>query len=468
MSVQIRGSSGNIADVTAANESKVILPTSISKAGYVALSAMADVAGQVRIPITGSTQGLLAVTQPFWDFEEGFAASAISASKWQQTLSTMTVAVANNAVTLNSGSSVASGAVARISSYRHFRMLRAADRIFAVRTMLPNKQTGAVYELGAFLASGTSAPTAGVFFRYGSDGTLFGVAVSVSGSEVSTSEIPAPSYNVAHDYSIRVGTNIITFEIDNVIVGTINIGDTAPSIVTSESAPIAFRLYNASATGAAQLAYIYKAVSASIGADGYDQAVLAAMAGDIGTQGVVGGSTGSLANWANSAAPASATLSNTAAGYTTIGGQFQFAAVAGAETDYALFGFQVPAHTATNQARTLIIRGVTIDTFNTGAAVATTPTVLQWGIGYGSTAVSLATADGAATKAPRRIPLGVQVLPVSTPIGGAADKAINVKFNQPIPINSGEFGHIILKMPVGTATASQIVRGVVGIDATWE
>lgn len=50
-----------------------------------------------------------------------------------------------------------------------------------------------------------------------------------------------------------------------------------------------------------------------------------------------------LENHTNSTAPTSATLSNTAAGYTTLGGRFQFAAVAGAATDYALFGFQVPA-----------------------------------------------------------------------------------------------------------------------------
>ena len=42
----------------------------------------------------------------------------------------------------------------------------------------------------------------------------------------------------------------------------------------------------------------------------------------VGTQGVVGAGTGYLANWANSAAPASATLSNTTAGYTSLGGQF--------------------------------------------------------------------------------------------------------------------------------------------------
>lgn len=60
---------------------------------------------------------------------------------------------------------------------------------------------------------------------------------------------------------------------------------------------------------------------------------------------------GSTANYANTAAPASATLSNTAAGYTTLGGQFQFAAVAG-ETDYALFAFLVPAGAAAVPAKT--------------------------------------------------------------------------------------------------------------------
>jgi hypothetical protein len=52
-----------------------------------------------------------------------------------------------------------------------------------------------------------------------------------------------------------------------------------------------------------------------------------------------------------------------------------------------------------------------------GAAVATTPTLLQWGIAYDGTAVSLATADAASTKAPRRVPLGCQSLPALTDKG---------------------------------------------------
>ena len=63
----------------------------------------------------------------------------------------------------------------------------------------------------------------------------------------------------------------------------------------------------------------------------------------------------------------SAVLSNTAAGYTTLGGQFQFAALVGAETDYALFAFQVPLAAAGGGNRNLVIRGVRIETFNMGA-----------------------------------------------------------------------------------------------------
>jgi hypothetical protein len=189
------------------------------------------------------------------------------------------------------------------------------------------------------------------------------------------------------------------------------------------------------------------------------------MAGDVAAQGITGSGTGSLANWANNAAPSAATLSNTAAGYTTLGGQFLFNAVAGAETDYALFGFLVPALTATNKGNTLIVRGITISTYSTGAAVGS-DTILQWGVGFGSSAVSLATADAlTGTKAPRRIPVGIQKFAAATTNSVAEN--IFVKFSQPFPVNPSEYFHVILKMPLGAATASLTFRGTVTIDGTW-
>lgn len=159
--------------------------------------------------------------------------------------------------------------------------------------------------------------------------------------------------------------------------------------------------------------------------------------------------------WTNSAEPASATLSNTAAGYTTLGGKFQFAAVSAAVTDYALFGYQVPA------PATLCITGIDIETWNTGAAVATTPTLLTWGIASNLTAVSLATANH------ERIGLGSQVLAVGAAIGGQADRRISKQFRTPIVCGPGRFVDIILRMPIATATPSQVIAGMVNIEGYW-
>ena len=466
--IETGDSSTGVANVDSNYNLKVALPSVKAQAGYVGIAGFADDAGNVRIPIGASSQGLLGTGSVQVDFEQGFSASVISPSIWSQVLNAMTVGVVNNTITLNSGNSLASAATARLVSYRQAKTPRGSDRIIAWRMMLPNLVAGAVTEIGAFAATGITSPTSGSFFRYGSDGQLRGVSISVTGAESTTEVIPTPSLNVAHDYTIWIMGKAIVYQIDDVVVGSIPLGNTAPSPVTSESSPFCARLYNASATATAQQVYLHRCVGALYGGTyGYDRQFLAALGGDIGSQGVVGAGTGYLANWANSAAPASATLSNTTAGYTSLGGQFQFTAVSGSETDYALFAFQVPAQTATNQGRTLVVHGINISTFNMGAAVATTPTLLQWGIAYDGTAVSLATADAASTKAPRRVPLGCQSLPVGLAVGGNVPD-LSVDFRQPLSVNAGNYLHVILKIPVGTATASQIVRGVVTINATWE
>jgi hypothetical protein len=117
--------------------------------------------------------------------------------------------------------------------------------------------------------------------------------------------------------------------------------------------------------------------------------------------------------------------------------------------------------------KTLILRGIWIDTMNTGAAVATSATWLQWALGAGASAVSLATADAATTKSSARVPIGNQVFPIAAAIGTQAQR-LDVNLDSPIVVNSGEFVHVILKMPLGTATASQVIRGVVGINGYFE
>jgi len=166
-----------------------------------------------------------------------------------------------------------------------------------------------------------------------------------------------------------------------------------------------------------------------------------------------------LANYANSAAPASATLSNTAAGYTTLGGQWQFAAVGAAETDFALFGFTNPT------PYTFYIKRVTIAAWNMVAAVATTATNLQWGLAFNSSAVSLATA---APYTPMRKAIGDMFAPITTTLSGHTFTGSPVTWEGTEPIFPGRFFHVILKIPVGTATATEIIRGTCVVDGGFD
>ena len=161
-----------------------------------------------------------------------------------------------------------------------------------------------------------------------------------------------------------------------------------------------------------------------------------------------------LENHTNSTAPVSATLSNTTAGYTTLGGKFQFAAVVGAITDYALFGFQVPAGSR------FLCEGIKIDTYNTVVAVATTATVFEWAMGFNSSAISLTTANII------RKQIGTQSLPAGAAVGATAT-TIDIKFETPEVVESGRFLHVILNIPIGTATATEVFRGQVMIKGRF-
>lgn len=160
------------------------------------------------------------------------------------------------------------------------------------------------------------------------------------------------------------------------------------------------------------------------------------------------------AQHANSSAASSASLSNTVPGYTTLGGRWQFAAPGGAATDFVLFSYQVPA------GLRLWLESIGISAMNTGAAVATTATLLDWFLAVGD-AASLADSSQ------RRLPLGVQGFPVSSPIGFVAQDFFR-QFRAPIVIPSQKFLAIGVAVPVGTATTSQVIRGTATPNGFFE
>jgi hypothetical protein len=170
-----------------------------------------------------------------------------------------------------------------------------------------------------------------------------------------------------------------------------------------------------------------------------------------------------LQNYGNSAAPSTittGTLSNTAAAYTTLGGLFAFNTPTGAETDYILFAYQVPADFD------LIIYSVTISMVVLGVQSTTSPTVVQWGLAVGSSAVSLATAGA---NPPLRFALGLQQLAKSASIGDPFNPN-QLVWTPRVPqvCYGGKFVHIILRVPSGNPTAGQINRGIVSIDGVFQ
>lgn len=482
MSVVIRGgASGLLPNADTGNNGDAALVVSVestkARGGFVSPFGLVDegtvVTDGIRreIDVSGDFRQRVGIDTAYW--QDVFQYTTINASAYSVTTSTMTITQANGLLNLNAGAATATGNHVVLRTWRTFPIISSAPN-YCYFSAIGINQTAqnAQADVGFGYATTTIAPTDGVFFRWTVDGTLVGV-MNNNGVETTTANLTQIADNERAEYLIVLNDEDVEFWIDGILRGTLNAvtTDTGHGPVRSVALPFVARLFNSGTASAAKRIGISE-VGISLGDLATNRPWATQMAGmeQNSVQSPAGAAASQLANYANSAAPASASLSNTAAGYTTLGGQFQFAAVAGAETDYALFAYQVPAGSVTQPGKNFVLRGIWIDSFNMGAAVATTPTTLQWTLGVGSSAVSLATADSltAAGRAPRRVALGSQSFPVAAAIGADSGKRVVADFDGTLVVAAGTFVHVILKIPVGTATASQIIRGVVGINGYFE
>ena len=478
MAVAIKGGANtNQANVDANQNLAVNTPTNLAQSGFlVATGEVTDgVAGVsvLRRPmdISPDFRQRMGVDQTLW--YDVFNHSVINTSKYMGVTSTMTNSMGSGFFTLNSGSALASGNVSRVQTWKTFGIPQSGalyvdmEIAFAIQPL-----ANAIAEWGLGYASGIASPTDGCFFRQYA-GAVYGV-VNNNGAETLVNLTTAGfSYtvNMVNHYLIVIHTDRVEFWVNDRMFGAISLmGTTATLSSMSLSLPALFRVYNAAAVASALVMKMaaFGVTQADIAMNRSWETSQSGM-GLSATNSPDGQTAGQLANYGNSSAPASATLSNTAAGYSNLGGQWQFAAVAGAETDYALFGYQVPAGAANMPGRNLIIRGIHIETFNTVVAVATTPTIFQWGLGIGGSALSLATVDSATagTRAHRRVALGCQYLPIGAVVGQQAN-SLDFQFPVPIVVEAGAFIVIDLKMPVGTATSTEIFRGTCFVNAYFE
>lgn len=476
---QIRGSSWTLVNTNASGQLFVVPETDVStnpwNVGAFRMFTENDPWTQtwevyLKSPETSTDYRLRVGNDAVWD-DENFNYVAQNFTKHKYTSNTLTVTWASGFMNTNGANVTTTGTGCQVQTYRHFPLQWAGGLYCEVAMALSALPvTNWTLDFGMFLpaAASTSLPQDGAYFRVNSSG-IFGVANN-NGTETATAAFSGFTWtiNKVYKFIITISDTELEFWIDDVLYGEIPRQTGTGSVFYAGSAPFAVRHHHTGVTsGVINAKFANYSIST---ADLDNNRLWATNKAGQGLMGIVnpsGWAAGITTNSANSTVPATATLSNTAAGYTTLWGQFVFAAVAGAETDYALFAFLNTAPTTGITGRNLVIRGIWIDTWNQVVAVATTPTVMQWYAAVWSTAVSLATTDGAATRLPKRIYLGSQSFVVGAVVW-ASGWRVDCNLDAPLVVEPWTYLHIILKMPLGTATATETFRGNVGVNAYWE
>ncbi len=192
-------------------------------------------------------------------------------------------------------------------------------------------------------------------------------------------------------------------------------------------------------------------------------------------QGFGGGTLGTLArvgaittgNEANVTAAVPTTT--TAALGSGLGGTFWETVSLAANTDGIIASYQVPAATVNSAGRRLVIRGMYLNSY-VQTVIVGGPYTAEWFLAFGHTAVSLATTEGATTKAPRRVALPfVQQITTAQAVNTAvANSTSFVDFGDaPLFVNPGEFVQLCTRH-IGTAgTSGTVVHRVTPVYG-WE
>lgn len=426
------------------------------------------VSENIARPLRLGTLGATAQARETLFFQDLVDGATVNTQQWTQVLTTQTAVQGSRIVTLNAGNSVAITTTAGHVSVRQFAKTRNSILHFSARVRFNWTSVGAAQDLGFGAPAGTTLVIPnGYFLRVDSAGDLRIVRAfnSVEFQTSSLAQMQAVGGIVDPSAFYDVDLYVIDDQCRLLVRASDSTGNDNPVLPVidatfafasgqiaewqARAVPCFLRNINVAATTTANQ-LIYSGVTVS----SLDQDTYLDFEGQLSTAGrnttLNPASGAQLTNWANTAAPVTGTPSNTAAGYTTLGGQWQIAAPTGAETDLALFAFTVPA------GYQLKIRRVRIgETCVFGAASATTPTLIQWFIDRAA-AVTLATNSF-------RRALGSQSIPVGTAIGGCV-AGFEVTFPDGFVVDSGQVCHIAFKIPVGTATASEILRGTVDVD----
>jgi hypothetical protein len=493
--IRVEGNtSGNVAEVNANNQLKVIQETdAYTNGAFVGSSrSMGEVdAGSITgvttlRPYEPDADYRMRVSQDLVLDEECFNYTAQNTGKHFYATTTMTATWTAGQVTTNATSITTAASGVQVNTHAFFQttgtQTLSADFELGFSAQ---PQTNSFVEYGLGIPGGSIAiPTDGVFFRLNSAG-LQGIA-SFNGTETSTGVFPLSGgtgtwvYTNAKRYQfiVYIGGVVADFWVNDgagaVLLGSIPLpaAQGRMNMASGVQAFLKHRIAGGAAGGILQATM--GAYNVRLGGSNLTSSVSTQGNRIFGSyQGLSGGTMGSLATYVNSTNPTAAAPSNTALTANLpggLGGQGAVIAAVAAATDGIWSSYQVPAGTVNIPGRRLVLRGAKLSMVNLGAAVATTATTIQFSLAYGHTAVSLATAEAATTKAPRRVAMGIATWPIAAAIGAmpqSGDIFLDLG-DAPIFVNPGEFVALVGKFLAGTATASQVINFIYTPIYGWE
>lgn len=482
MGFNIEGITGGDVKADGNGNLDVVLPTTITQAGYGALASRMDagsVTGSVlaRWPAISNDHRLAAGTDTAL-FDYAFNATAQNINVFKYVFANaLTSTMGGGTLLMNSASTLTAAAGCQLTTFRSFALLGSGGLVVEfVASFTELLLANQVIDLGLFPHNtGVAAPLDGAYFRYTSAG-LFGY-VNFNGVETPTgTSIATCAVNQNYSFRIVITQRQTDFWRDDVLLGSIvtPAGNGTPFM--TETLPASMQFRN---TGLVVGSPVPQCKIAALHVDQRDVPLITPRPtqltgmGAIAAQGQSGGTLGSTAFYANNlVAGAGIALSNTIAAIATgLGGQFTALPTLTAGTDGIICAYQNPAGSINQAPRILFITGVRIQgavtTVLTGG-----PVLYAYSLAYGHTTVSMATADTASfqtatAKAPRRIPLGYETYAAAAAAGVLGSAGINVPFTSPVPVQPGEFIAVCAKN-LGTVATLGAISILIGFDGYYE
>lgn len=451
-------------------------PTNANNAGFVVLAAelnSGNTFGSREVfPLNVSEERRLSVGIDSVLFNDSFNYNAQNTSNYRYPATTQTLSHTTTVgyVTLNSGSSAATNTNCAIQTYSPFPIFGGFEiraRMAALHTVAP--QVNAVTEWGLFSATlpGAAIPTDGVYFRFTATGA-FVCVINYNGAETTSASLTIPAANENHSYELRMNEEAVIFYVDGEVVFDIDTPAGFAQPFASGCLPFTARHYIAGVAPALAMQFKIGSLDINLGDMNTTKpwAHVMCSQGFMAYQGQNGGTMGSTALYTNSlAAGAGAVMTNTTAALGTgLGGQFSVLPTLAVGTDGIVCDYTNPAGSTIQTPRSKVITGIRIQGAVTTALVGNaTPLVYAYSAAYGHTAVSLATAESATAKAPRRVPLGFESFGAAAALGTLGG-GVSIKLDAPIVVAPGEHIAICAKN-LGAATATGVITFLVGFDA---